>query len=696
LKKSPEAALFSYSQLRRLLTALGPLQAAAEGAAPHLTDHVENTTLALRKQIRDALAATLDVILGKILWPKPGVAIPDTLLSEWDSDIHTLLALQRPELEAVQVEETVESTHKEPIVLLPLEVMVHPLETRFRYHFYGDRPTNRLDKPEYFLSHITDLLNIHSDFIYDSVQPAFLTYFTSSELALNPAYIDAMSAFITSLLPMVRTKIFSILPQASAQPQLLSHLIHELMSFDTNLRDSWNYLPDTSTTWKGLTWEVLVQQDWFGRWLQVEKDFALARYQSIVGTSDSDTLDFDSVSVTATKPTKAAIRVNDLLETITERYRPLTSFSQKVRFLVDIQISIFDRFHTRLHSSLGAYQSKISTSGRLVSGEDYEKTQGVPGLDYLCRVYGSADYIEKALRDWSDDVFFLDLWTELQLRSRANGRLNSAGAHSVADVAQFTSASLGMESSDNEASGALFDETAASYAALRVRSEGAIVSALVKSVKTAARFYQRSNSWTALSLSSEGKAMTVSPDLAPVLEVLETGLGFLGRALAALPLRRIVRQVAQQVEEWMWDNMVMKKSFSCAGGEQLVVDVQALIGVVERCVGGGCGERWFRKAKEAAELLALPVKESEVRSRESFGGDDSPENAAWDVDGAEADARGESGEMGEGATSLGLWEVEKRLFGSSDSARNLLGDLGMESLTEHEACSVLQRRVELG
>jgi hypothetical protein len=34
----------------------------------------------------------------------------------------------------------------EPPVLFPLEVMVHPLDLRFKYHFSGDKPTNRLDK----------------------------------------------------------------------------------------------------------------------------------------------------------------------------------------------------------------------------------------------------------------------------------------------------------------------------------------------------------------------------------------------------------------------------------------------------------------------------------------------------------------------------------------------------------------------
>ena len=40
--------------------------------------------------------------------------------------------------------------HEDPLVLLPLEVMVKPLRLRFSYHFDGDRATNRLDKVQTF------------------------------------------------------------------------------------------------------------------------------------------------------------------------------------------------------------------------------------------------------------------------------------------------------------------------------------------------------------------------------------------------------------------------------------------------------------------------------------------------------------------------------------------------------------------
>ena len=96
-----------------------------------------------------------------------------------------------------------------------------------------------------------------------------------------------------------------------------------------------------------------------------------------------------------------------LKRTSADRYRPLTSFSQKLRFLIDIQISIFDRFHERLHSGLEAYLSMTSSIGRTVQGitkEEQAKLQGLEGLERLCRIYGSADYLEKAMRDWSDDL----------------------------------------------------------------------------------------------------------------------------------------------------------------------------------------------------------------------------------------------------------------------------------------------------
>jgi RAD50-interacting protein 1 len=130
---------------------------------------------------------------------------------------------------------------------------------------------------------------------------------------------------------------------------------------------------------------------------------ALSRYNEIVDADDSFELDFDSMGPGKTKPSKAAIRVNDLLEATTDNYRELVSFSHKLRFLLDIQISIFDLFYERLGEALGAYLARTSTIGR-ASKEDQAVLQGIEGLKRLCRIFGSADYLERAMRDWNDDV----------------------------------------------------------------------------------------------------------------------------------------------------------------------------------------------------------------------------------------------------------------------------------------------------
>jgi hypothetical protein len=220
---------------------------------------------------------------------------------------------------------------------------------------------------------------------------------------------------------------------------------------------------------------------------------ALARYQSIVDAPDFGHLDYESVDPKATKPTKGAIRVNDLLETVTDRYRPLASFSHKLSFLIDIQIAIFDKFHERLQSNLEAYLSMTTSLGRAMGGvtkQEQDKLLGIEGLERLCRTYGSADYLEKAMRDWSDDVFFLDIWEDLQHRARDT---NTIGGRSLADVAERTSKAIGSHVDNDDSSGAgggLFDETASWYARLRERSEQIIIDTLTGNVREALRPYR--------------------------------------------------------------------------------------------------------------------------------------------------------------------------------------------------------------
>ena len=676
LGQSDEAALAPYRQLQRLVTSMNPLQEAAEGAAPHLLDYMARQVQELRRKIQTSFAGDLEKTLKKMNWPHATKTVPLAVQKEWRTNVKRLLDLQWPELEDRQREGGKDSCSDEPPVLLPLEVMARPLEQRFSYHFSGNRPTNRLDKPEYFLSHITDLLSNYHDFLQNALQGLLTQHFCGSVLASTPAYMDATSAFITALLPMMRRKLKSFATQVSNQPQLLSHLVHEVMSFDTTLQETYAYSPASpSRPWRGLADFLLDTCGYFARWLDVERDFALSRYTAIIETPGAGELDYDSVASDATKPSKYAIRVNDLLETITERYRPLWRFRQKLRFLIDIQIAIFDRFYQRLHGSLEAYLTMTSSLARTVQGvsrEEQMQLQGVRGLDRLCRVFGSADHLERAMRDWSDDVFFLDLWAELQARADRDVGSSHDRHRPTSDAAP----------DDPALQGALFDETAVAYRRLRVRSEDIITEMLTGDVREALRPYGRVATWASLSGSGSPSS---SAELDATVRLLHEYLSFLARAVGRAPLRRMARQVCATVQTVVWEGVVARQAFSTAGAAQLATDVEAVRALVDRFAGQGEAARGMRRLMEGVQLLGLPVRGEITRVR---GGE---EEAAWGDDGDDEDEDNE----GRGA-NMGLFEAERLIFTDNEHARLALERLGMTALSENDARMVLGKRVEVG
>lgn len=398
-------------------------------------------------------------------------------------------------------------------------------------------------------------------------------------------------------------------------------------------------------------------------------EVALSRYQNIIEEKASGELDYDSVDSSATKPTHSAIQVNDLLETITDRYRPLPSFTQKLRFLIDVQIAIFDKFHSRLHSSLEAYLSLTSSIARTVQGvskEDQAELQGIGALERLCRVYGSAEYLEKKMGDWSDDVFFLELWEELQDRADRNTSGKAfVGPMNVEDVADRTSNAVGSK----EESGALFDETAGAYRRLRIRAEGIIQDTLIYRVREALRPYTRIKSWSSLSSEASIDPLSLTPtaELDGAIGKIAEDLTFLSKVLAQAPLRRIVRQMELTVQSFFWDTIIMRHSFSSSGAAQLFRDVSAIWEVVDRSTRAGQGEKGMRKLAEALMLLSL--RSTQEKNNQGM---------------EETDA------------CPGLLEVEDRIFHSNESCREVLEELDLQMLSESDARHVLERRIELG
>ena len=109
----------------------------------------------------------------------------------------------------------------------------------------------------------------------------------------------------------------------------------------------------------------------------------------------------------------------------------------------------------------------------------------------------------------------------------------------------------------------------------------------------------------------------------------------------------------------------MRNSFSSSGAAQLARDLDAVWNVMDKYLGQGHGAIGMRKLKEALILLTLPVSGSESTDDED-------------------------------QETMGLWEVEHKIFKSNESGREVLEGLGLEVLSEADARNVLERRIELG
>ena len=95
---SPETlrlALKPYKNLRALLTALLDAQVAADGAAPHLMDHVQKLVAGLRSELARGYGEGLKGTLKKVKWPQRDIRL-GRFTEEWTEWADILLELQEP------------------------------------------------------------------------------------------------------------------------------------------------------------------------------------------------------------------------------------------------------------------------------------------------------------------------------------------------------------------------------------------------------------------------------------------------------------------------------------------------------------------------------------------------------------------------------------------------------------------------
>lgn len=113
--------------------------------------------------------------------------------------------------------------------------------------------------------------------------------------------------------------------------------------------------------------------------------------------------------------TVSSRQLKSLVEQVTDRYSPLPNFTQRTRFLVDVQLPLLEGYRSRISSSLDAFESLSSAIVRAVPGalgaasngdtkNRGHPTAGVEGIMRLCKALVSARYISNAMEGWGEDL----------------------------------------------------------------------------------------------------------------------------------------------------------------------------------------------------------------------------------------------------------------------------------------------------
>ncbi|KAG4437008.1 hypothetical protein IFR05_007512 [Cadophora sp. M221] len=643
LPGNPKEALKPYTILKERAMVLPELQDVAEGAGVHLVKFIQETSDELWVEMKKIMLGEFEAVLKKSKWPD-ATGEPT---KEWGDCLEKLLDLQMPEIVAA----------REPLILLPMEVLAKPFVQQFRYHFFSDKPTNHPNQlGNYYFEWFLGTVSKWQNFFRENIGPVLAAHFRGNVYSGNALYVDPVAAFVTALLPVMKAKVDIQVEAVANNPQLLSRFMVQLMNFDEAVRKKFNYDGGNADLgWKGLTWEVLDR--WFDTWYEVEKKFALERYWDINKSPDSTVIDYDSSGPGKTKPTYGAIKVTDLIQTETLQYNKLRKFSHKMKFLIGIQAEILDLYYGRLKDSLDVYSTITSTVGRTIHGitkEQEAALQGVGKFETLCKVFGSAEHLISMMKDWSNEEFFIDMWEDLQERAKdTDGNANLAGEMSYNEVRDSTSDAMG-----SELEGAVFDKTIESFEKLRQMAESYITQAIKYSFPVSFKQYITKPQWCTIgdaSSSSYPSARTAELDV-PLRELAQS-MEFLRKVLSDAPLRRIWRDALGSLQDLVFHDVLLRQEFTSLGAAQLRYDFEAVQATIGRHIKYGDGSTFaMPKLREAILLLSLPVEaEGEQKS---------------------------------------LRNVSEEIFADGQRASDALESLGFKHLTNGEARAVLAKRLE--
>ncbi|CAJ1055689.1 RAD50-interacting protein 1 [Xyrichtys novacula] len=574
-----------------------------ESGCSHLRNFVRETLLFWHKIIKDRLSSDFEKVLTQLHWPI--IAPPTQSLTPTANgqEIHSQLELLVTQLLALQTSDDLISQRasvsssgagnsatphsKAPPLCLPIQIMLQPLSRRFRYHFYGNRQTNTLGKPEWYLTQVLMWISHSSTFMEEKIQPI---------LDRAGASISALVELCRGLLSLVQDKVVSDANRLLYEDALFCHLVEEVLQFEKELRTNHSY----PAAMPGLL-HLLLEDAILQKWLTVEKRMAVEKMDAMLSADGAWSSQYKDISdLDELKAPDCAETFMTLLQVITERYRPLPSPSAQLKFL-ELQRELVDDFRIRL-TQVMKEESRSPLSAR------------------YCAILNAVNYICTILGDWGDDVFFL----QLQQAAVSLGEEEGLGGLGVLELGRLAS----LE-------GSLFEGLLSLLDRLKTDMMGRLLDWTMREITEKARQYCNDR-WLSLPSQQDLSTMSLSSSACPMMLCVRDRLLNLHQVLSLSLFQLAWQGLAERLDNYLYQEVILCNHFSEGGASQLQFDMSRNLFPL---FGHYCKrpENFFKHVKEACIILCLSVGSAILlrnllkEAEEGGVGDPSPESALNEI-----------------------------------------------------------------
>ncbi|XP_052740464.1 RAD50-interacting protein 1 [Bicyclus anynana] len=603
-------------------------QICIENQKAHQAAHLKEYTHYWHNVLKDHLTKHYEDVLKQINWPLSSAETPQLskeVLNKFSNLTRYLFLIQEPKDITATTSTGDFVQGQDPC--LPVRVLLRPLKKRFAFHFTGSRQTARIDRPEWFLTQTLTWIKDHQEFVKTNVQPI------AEKLQIKD--VNAVDEFNAGLIALAAERLHTVLGIYNTQgtkgemldvDAAFAHAVDETLGFHKELTAI------TGTEVNSVI-SVLTKAETFIVWLAVEKKYALAKMDETLGSDqwvEPVAAGVGAAVGSVLWVPRGADWFITLLKTIEDRYAMLPQPGHRLQFL-ELQLELIEEWRIRLTQLLNAATSNLKPDSFLMPGPHpliaiinaghYVRTvllQWAHSLHYLQLHFYRRQFLQYTQQQHKDDEAG---GADMDDDSESTSSLDSDDTtgddttrHGYAEAKEDPDPSLSLNEVEERAKtqalkevtkrrtlaykispldiipaivnlavaeplaeedpeeGGVFVDAPALQDLLKHMGVSALVEHILLEFKATIRDY-KNQKWHAM-ITMEARALSVSSPLCAPLSALCARLAIATGALAPQIAESLRARLATDVDDYIFEEVVLESWFNTGGTIQFTYDVK--------------------------------------------------------------------------------------------------------------------------